>query len=72
MESHLSLPCSFFGRVEILVHLIVTLFDLRLIRLSEEAFALTAIGNLLPEGPGQRQIYKFRASAFRGCPNSEC
>ena len=37
-----------------------------------EAFALTAIGNLLLEGPGQRQIYQFCTSAFRGCPNSEC
>ena len=31
-------------------------------------FELPSIEDLLCEGPGQRQIYKSRPSAFRGCP----
>lgn len=46
--------------------------DLMSIAVDGEAFALPVISNLLLKGPGQRQIYKLRASAFRGCPNSEC
>ena len=33
-----------------------------------KVFVLPAIGNLLLEGPGQKQIYKSRSSVFRGYP----
>ena len=33
-----------------------------------KVFVLPAIGDLLLEGPGQKQIYKSRSSVFRGCP----
>ena len=33
-----------------------------------EVFVLPAVGDLLLEGPGQKQIYKSRPSVFRGCP----
>ena len=33
-----------------------------------DVFVLPAINDLLPEGPGQRQIYASRTSVFRGCP----
>ena len=33
-----------------------------------EVFVLPVIGDLLPKGPGQKQIYESRSSVFRGCP----
>ena len=33
-----------------------------------EVFVLPVIGDVLPRGPGQKQIYKSRSSVFRGCP----
>ena len=33
-----------------------------------EVFVLSAVGDLLLEGPGQKQIYNSRPSVFRGCP----
>ena len=33
-----------------------------------DVFVLPATNDLLLEGPGQRQIYASRPSAFRGCP----
>ena len=33
-----------------------------------EVFVLPAVGDLLLEGPGQKQIYKSGPSVFRGCP----
>ena len=32
-----------------------------------EVFVLPAVGDLLLEGPGQKHIYKFGPSVFRGC-----
>ena len=34
----------------------------------KEVFVLPGVGDLLLEGPGQKQIYKSRPSVFRGCP----
>ena len=34
----------------------------------KEVFELPYIEDLLLEGPGQKQIYKTRPSAFSGCP----
>ena len=33
-----------------------------------EVFVLPVIGDLLPKGPGQKQISESRSSVFRGCP----
>ena len=33
-----------------------------------EVFVLPSVGDLLLEGPGQKQIHKSRPSVFRGCP----
>ena len=33
-----------------------------------EVFVLPAVGDLLLEGPGQKQIYRSRPSVFLGCP----